>query len=42
MTHEEAVKQANEVRQGIERDVDDLAAHFEGGICGEDISAWFN
>ena len=36
MTHEEAVKQANEVREGIEKDVDDLAAHFEGGIYGED------
>lgn len=31
MTHEEAEKRANEVRQGIESDVDDLAAHFEGG-----------
>ena len=30
MTREEAVKQANEVRQGIEKDVDGLAAHFEG------------
>ena len=30
MTHEEAVKRANEVREGIEKDVDDLAAHFEG------------
>ena len=36
MTNEEAVKQANEVRVGIEREVDDLAAHFEGGIYGED------
>ena len=36
MTHEEAVKQASEVREGIEKDVDDLAAHFEGGIYGED------
>ena len=36
MTHEEAVKRANEVRQEIEKDVDDLAAHFEGGIYGED------
>ena len=36
MTHEEAVKRANEVREGIEKDVDDLAAHFEGGIYGED------
>ena len=35
-THEEAVKQANEVREGVEKDVDDLAAHFEGGIYGED------
>ena len=25
-----------EVREGIEKDVDDLAAHFEGGIYGED------
>ena len=32
MTHEEAVKQANEVRESIEKDVDDLAAHFTGGI----------
>ena len=32
MTHEEAVKRANEVREGVEKDVDDLAAHFEGGI----------
>ena len=30
------MKRANEVRQGIEKDVDDLAAHFEGGIYGED------
>ena len=36
MTHEKAVKQANEVRVGIEKDVDDLAAHFTGGIYGED------
>ena len=36
MTHEEAVKQANEVRESIEKDVDDLGAHFEGGIYGED------
>ena len=36
MTHEAAVKRANEVRESIERDVDDLAAHFEGGIYGED------
>lgn len=36
MTREEAVKQANEVRESIERDVDGLAAHFEGGIYGED------
>ena len=36
MTHEEAVEQANEVRESIEKDVDDLAAHFEGGIYGED------
>ena len=36
MTHEEAVKRANEVRESIEKDVDDLAAHFEGGIYGED------
>ena len=36
MTHEEAVKQANEMRESIEKDVDDLAAHFEGGIYGED------
>ena len=35
MTHEEAVKRANEVRESIEKDVDDLAAHF-GSICGED------
>lgn len=27
MTHEEALKRANEVRQGIEKDVDDLAAN---------------
>ena len=32
MTREEAVKRANEVRQGIEKDVDDLAAHFEGSV----------
>ena len=25
-----------EVREGSEKDVDDLAAHFEGGIYGED------
>ena len=31
-THEEAVKRANEVRQGIEKDVDGLAAHFGGGV----------
>ena len=31
MTHEEAEKRANEVRQGIERDVDDLAAHMYAG-----------
>ena len=36
MIHEEAVKRANEVREGIERGVDDLAAHFEGGIYGVD------
>ena len=36
MTHEEAVKQASEVRESIEKDVDDLAAHFEGSIYGED------
>ena len=36
MTCEEAVKRANEVRESIENDVDDLAAHFEGGIYGED------
>ena len=36
MTHEEAVKRANEVREGIKRDVDDLAAHFEGCIFDED------
>ena len=36
MTHEEAEKQANEVRESIEKDVDDLAAHFTGGIYGED------
>ena len=30
------MKPTNEVREGIEKDVDDLAAHFEGGICGED------
>ena len=35
MTHEKAVKQANEVRESIEKDVDDLAAHF-GSIYGED------
>ena len=35
MTHEEAVKRANEVREGVEKDVDDLAAHF-GSIYGED------
>ena len=35
MIHEEAVKRANEVRESIEKDVDDLAAHF-GSICGED------
>ena len=39
MTHEEAVKRANEVREGIEKDVDDLAAHFTGGIYGEDETA---
>ena len=27
MSHEEAMKQANEVREGIEKDVDDLAAN---------------
>ena len=32
MTHEEAVKRANEVRQGNERDADGLAAHFEGRV----------
>ena len=35
MTHEEAVKRANEVRESIENDVDDLVAHF-GSIYGED------
>ena len=30
------MKRANEVREGIEKDVDDLAAHFEGGIYGEE------
>ena len=29
MTHEEAEKWANEVRQGIEKDVDDLAVLAE-------------
>ena len=36
MTHEEAVKRANEVRQSIENDVDDLATHFTDQIYGED------
>ena len=36
MTHEEAVKRANEVRESIEKDVDDLAAHFTDQIYGED------
>ena len=36
MTYEDAVKRANEVRESIENDVDDLAAHFEGGIYGDD------
>jgi len=36
MTHEERLKRANEVRQGIEDDVDDLVAHFTDRICGED------
>ena len=36
MTHEEAAKRANEVREGIERDVNDLAAYFDGGIYGDD------
>ena len=36
MTREGAVKRANEVREGIENDVDGLTAHFEGGIYGED------
>ena len=27
-----------EVREGSEKDVDDLAAHFEGGIYGEDAN----
>ena len=41
-----------EVREGSEKDVDDLAAHFEGGIYGEDengnwivgygVSGWAN
>ena len=35
MTREEAVRRANEVRESIEKDVDDLAAHF-GSIYGED------
>ena len=32
MVVEEAVKRANEVRQGIKRDVDGLAACFEGRV----------
>ena len=36
MTHEEAVMWANEVRESIEKDVDDLAAHFTDRIYGED------
>ena len=36
MTYEEAVKEANDVRQRIEDAVDDLTAYFEGGIYGED------
>lgn len=36
MTREEAVKRANEVRQSIENDVDDLATHFTDQIYGED------
>ena len=35
MTHEEAVKRANEVRESIEKDVDVLAAHFTDQIYGE-------
>ena len=36
MTYEERLKQVEEIRQGIEKDVDDLDEHFEGGIYGED------
>lgn len=36
MTYEERQKHANEIRQKIENDVEDLAAHFEGGIYGND------
>ena len=37
MTHEEAVKRANEMRQGIEKDVDDFAAHFETAPLCKDL-----
>ena len=36
MTYEEKLRLANEIRQRIEEAADDLAAHFEGGIYGDD------
>lgn len=36
MTYDERLKQANDIRQRLEDAADDLAAHFEGGIYGDD------
>lgn len=38
MTYEERLRQANEIRERIEDAADDLAAHFEGGIYGDDAN----
>ena len=36
MTYDERVRQANEVRKGIEENIDDLGTHFEGCVYGND------